>query len=525
MEEVRQRILDFLNEKKGYCAVNLLKKKLNIKGEEQTTGFICAIEALIEDGSLFFDPDKGVRIFTNDLGYLYGVLHFQAKKGYFVVSRDQYKIFIDEDKLGGALEGDSVIVANIRLGKKRYYGDVFQILKRGDGKIIFEVVESGGVKTLRAIHPFERISGYISKGKLKNLVAGELILGEVGKENKDGGFLVDYVKTIGHKDDPDITLKVLASKYDVLLEFSSEALLEAQLLPTEVLENEIIGRVDLRGLDIVTIDCDRTKDRDDAVYVSKLDNGNYKLYTSISAVSHYIKKGSKLYQEALLRCCSHYPKNTCIPLFPHSVSNGICSLNEGVDRLTRTCEMEINLDGEVVDYKIYNSVIHSRKAMRYSDVNRVLEGETVEGYQKFSDSLKLMSELSDILEEAKQKRDYLDFDIPDTLIVEDSAGKVVDVLNQEAGRAEKLIENFMVVTNMVIAKHYSWLPFIYRVHESPDEKIVRDTIELLNVSGFHLPKPVNINERTIKGILEEIKSVDEAKIVRSLLLRSQKRAR
>ena len=213
-------------------------------------------------------------------------------------------------------------------------------------------------------------------------------------------------------------------------------------------------------------------------------------------------------------------------MFPHKLSNGICSLNENVDRLTKTCEMEIDKTGKVVNYKIYNSVINSRKAMKYSEVNKVLNGEYVEGYQPFIVQLQLLDELNNVLEQARINRDCIDFDIPDIEIIQDENGKPKDFIPSGQGKAERIIENEMLMANATVAEHYCWLyPFIFRNHEVPDEETVIDVIDLLRSSGINVPKSKNIDERYINSILEKIKNSEEAKIVRTILLKSMKRAK
>ena len=296
-------------------------------------------------------------------------------------------------------------------------------------------------------------------------------------------------------------------------------------LPKEVLEKDLLGRKDLRDKCFLTIDCDNTKDRDDAICVEKLPNGNYKLYVSISDVSHYVKPGTKLFEEALKRCNSHYVNNTCNPMFPEEVSNGICSLHANVDRLTKTVEMEIDSTGEVISYDIYKSVINSKRAMKYSKVNKILDGISVSGYDEFAEELKLMHELNLILESKRHERNYVDFDISDVEQVENEFGEVVDFKRSETGNAQLLIENFMVMANETVAKHFYWLPFMFRIHEEPDRQAIDDVLILLRKAGFNIPNYKNIDARTLKGILKNLGKSDKLDIAKSMILMRMKRAR
>lgn len=526
MEELKDLIKNYFEKSKGNHTSDELRKKFNIKGEKQTEFFYDALNELIEEGCLFFDDKKYYKLFTSEIGLAYGEIEINKAGNGFVHTNNGYKIFIDKTDLNGALNGDKVIVTSIDFGRKNdFKGEIYKVLKRKNGTVIYEVIGNGYDATLVPYNEYENVNVIINKNELKNLIDGELVLVKIGIEKYNEEFIGEIDKVIGHKDDPNIDIELLATKYNIPIEFSQEAIEEAKNLPTEVREEDLIGRIDLRDKNIITIDCDNTKDRDDAIYVERLENGNYKLITSIAAVNYYVKRDSKLFEEAKERCTSHYPNNTCIPMFPHIISNGICSLNENVDRLTKTCEMEINLNGEVVNYSIYNSVINSKKAMKYSEVNKVLNNEVVDGYEPFVNELKLMQELSDILENAKQMRNYIDFNIPDIDIIQDKDGKPLDFKEANIGKAEKIIENFMLVTNTVIAEQYSWLPFVFRIHEAPNIDTVKNAINLLRLSGFKLPKITNVNEKTLKNILDKIQTAEEGKILRTILLRSMKKAR
>ena len=526
MTSIKNQIQEYFENNNNYIKAEELKKILKIKGEEQTNRFYDDLNALIEEGSLFFDEKKGYKLFANELGVAYGEIEITKSGNGFVHTNEGYTIFIENKDLNGALDGDSVIISSIDFGRRdEYKGEVYRVIKRKTGNVFFEVVGNGYNATLIPCNINENIAVNINKNEFKNLVDGEILLVNVGVENVDGEYKATISEVVGHKDDADIDINLIYAKYGVPVAFSEEALKEAEELPTEVTEKDIKNRVDLRNKNIITIDCDGTKDRDDAIYVEKLENGNFKLYVSISSVNYYVKRGSKLFEEALTRNTSHYPNNTCNPLFPHKLSNGICSLNENVDRLTKTCEMEITPEGKVVNYDIYNSVINSKKAMKYSEVNRVLKGEMVEGYEDFEEQLKLLEKLSDALESAREKRNYINFDVPDIQVENDEFGKIKGFKPVGIGVSERIIENCMLITGTTVAEHYSWLPFIYRVHECPDELTVKNVIELLQTSGFRMPKINNIDEHAINNILNKIKTKEEAEIVRTILLKAMKRAK
>ena len=521
-----QQIIEFCKKNNRFIIANDLSKNLKISGEQQTKHFFDALKELEEDGSLFFDKKKGYRILTNDLGYAYGQIEINKEGTGFVHTKDGYKIIIDNQNLDGALNGDCVLVSSIEYGKRNdFKGEVYKVLKRKTGEVIFEVVGDGILATLIPYDINQNVPIIINKNEYKNLVDGEYICVKIGTEKLNDAYLAEIKKVIGHKNDGDIDINLIYIKHGVPIDFSKEALKEADELPIEVTEDEIEGRVDLRPKKIITVDCDGTKDRDDALYGERLSNGNFKLFVSISDLSHYVKRGSKLFEEALNRRTSHYPNNTCNPMFPHKLSNGICSLNENVDRLTKTCEMEITSEGKVVDYNVYKSVIRSRKAMKYSEVNKVLDGELVEGYQDYVDQLNLLNDISNALERARNNRNCVDFGINDVEIDQDEQRKTKGFMMRGNGVAGRIIENCMLITGTTIAEHFSWLPFIYRVHEAPSEEAVREVIKILRLSGFDIPKFNNVDEKMLNNILDKVKNSDQAKVVRTMLLQSMKRAR
>ena len=523
---MKELILKHLEKHHGFITKEKLQHKLEIKGEEQTTSFLQALDTMVEDGSLFFDAKKGYQLFTNELGVAFGEIEINKAGNGYVHTKDGYTIFIENEDLNGALNNDNVIVGSI-LPKDHgiYKGKVEKIVKRNNGHLICEAITLGTSVDLVPYNKNEHIKIHVNKNELRNLVEGELVLVNVSAHKKNNEFEAEIDKVIGHKNDAGIDLKLIYEEYEIPIEFSEEALDEANKLPVEVTEPELEGRVDLRDKNIITIDCDGTKDRDDAVYVEVLENGNLKLYTSISHVSYYVPKNSSLYKEASTRSTSHYPNNTCNPMFPPKLSNGICSLNEGVDRLTRTCEMEFDPQGNIVDYQIYTSVINSKKAMKYSEVNQVLEGNIVPGYEPFIKQLKLMEKLCDLLEQKRYERNYIDFDIPDIEIIHNEEGKAHKFIESPTGKAQKIIENFMLITGTTVAEHYSWFPFIYRVHEAPNQETVNNVIKTLRSVGFKIPEYKNINEAALKNIIEKVGTSEEAKLIREMLLKSMKRAR
>ena len=317
MDELKLMIKNLFEMTNKAYTKEKLRKELNIKGQEQTTIFERALNALVEDGCLFFDSKKGYKLFPTNQNIAYGTISITKSGNAFVTTNDGTDIFIKATNLNGALDGDKVIIDNILEDRHHAYtGEVSKILKRKTGIIICEVINSGYNATIVPYNYLQALNFTINKNELKNLIDGELIEVKVEATQINNTYPATIKKRIGHKSDPNIDLILLAHKYEIPIDFSNEALKEAEELPTKVEEQDLYNRVDLRDKEFITIDCDNTKDRDDAIYLEMLPNGNYKLYVSIADVSHYVKRGSHLFEAAMERCTSHYPNNTCIPMFP-----------------------------------------------------------------------------------------------------------------------------------------------------------------------------------------------------------------
>lgn len=308
MEEIKSLILEYFKKRNNYTSVEELRKILNIKGEKQTEFFDNALNALVEEGSLFFNEKKGYITFTNNLGIAYGKIELNKQGNGFVHTKEGYTIFIDNKDLNGALNNDIVYVNDIVPGRKKdYSGSIYKVIKRSTGKAIFQVVGNGQNATLIPYNNMYNVNVEINKQQRKNLIDGQILEVEVSLNQEDNVYYATIIKEIGYVSDPDTDLYVLASECNIDSEFTKEEIDQANSLPKEVTEDDIKDRIDLRDKRFLTIDCDNTKDRDDAVCIEILKNGNYKLYVSIASVNYYIKKGSPLYEGILRRCTSHYP--------------------------------------------------------------------------------------------------------------------------------------------------------------------------------------------------------------------------
>lgn len=432
--------------------------------------------------------------------------------GVFYFDNIKYKIHLDD--INGALKNDLCLFVIDKESKK---AKVKKIIKRFNDLVVCELIDN----KLKIYGDNKHVD--IPSNECSRLVEGSRVLIKL----KNDGLNGNIVEIIGHKDDPDIDLTQIALSKCFSLDFSEEYLKELEKFPNHVKEDEIKGRLDLRDKLIYTIDCDNTKDMDDAISVEKKENGNYVLGVHIADVSHYVKLGSEIFKEAFKRGNSLYMLNTVIPMIHKFLSNGICSLNPSVDRLTKSCFMEIDKDGNIVDYKIVKSVIRSKKKMKYSEVNKLLEeNKMVAGYEPFIDNLKLANELNNILNKARIERGYVKFMSNDLIVELDKNNKPLEFKMQEQKTAETMIENCMLMANQTVAINYSWLPFIYRIHEMPDKNTVINILQFLKKLGYNIPLIKNVdNQKALQGILRDLSSDKDFKIISNFILRGMKKAK
>ncbi len=432
--------------------------------------------------------------------------------GVFYLDKDRYEIHPND--LNYALNNDLCLFI---FDKETKQAKVKKIIKRFNNLVVCEFINNklkiyGGTKYIE-----------IPSKETKKLVEGSRVLVRI----KDDGLYGNIVEIIGHKDDPDIDLKQIALSNCFCLNFSQEAMDELNKIPNEVKDEELINRLDLRNKLIYTIDCDTTKDMDDAISVEINERGNYVLGVHISDVSHYIKYGSALFKDAYERGTSVYMLDSVIPMIHKYLSNGICSLNPNVDRLTKSCFMEIDQEGNVVDYKIVKSVINSKKKMKYSEVNKILEENiAIPSYEPFIDNLKIAKQLNDILTKQNEDRGFINFLSSDLSVKLDDKNKPLEFVNSSQRTAETMIENYMLLANETVAHNYSWLPFIYRIHEIPDKVVIKKMLDLLKTIGYRVPNIKNFeNPKSIQGIVKSLSDNQDFKIISNFILRGMKKAR
>ena len=447
-------------------------------------------------------------------------------KGKKFIRNKHDKIYIKSENLHTAFKNDVVVVEIY----ENNLGVVLGIVERKNNRLVCEVIKKNGKLHLTPFNVGCEVSISISdKNVLKDFVEGDRVVVDLENSVDDNNsIIVHKAVRIGHKNDPKSDELAIAISKDFDIDFSKDAIKETMLIPDEVRSEDKVGRTDLTSEVIFTIDSVHTKDMDDAISIKKLYNGNYLLGVHIADVAHYVKPGSALFKDAEKRATSLYLGDTVIPMIPHKLSNGICSLNEGVDRLTKTCYMEITPQGKVKNYKIFDSVINSKKKMTYEELNQLFSGEEVDAsYAPFIPDLELMRELSNILTSAKQKRGNLDFESNDLKVENNEDEQPIEFVSRSNEEAESIIENFMIMANETVATYFYWqdLPFIYRVHNVPDEIKLENTIELIQTLG---PKMIRLQnaygQSAIQGILKKYKGTPEYSIISNLLLRNMSKA-
>lgn len=494
-----------------------LLEKLNLSKDEAKE----MLRELTKNKQIYIGLDESINLVKDT--DLVGTLDSNSRGEKYVKINNQ-KIFISNEHLHTALKYDLVVVENYENNQ----GKVLGIINRQNKSLVCEVISKNRKLMLVpfnagcdvTIEVNDKMMAYLVEGDRVNVILDTRV-------DADNIIIVRNMKKIGHKDDPNSDELAIAISKDFDVEFSEMALMQAESIPNVVLEADKLNRVDLTKENIFTIDSIHTKDMDDAISIKRLDNGNYELMVHIADVAHYVKINSPIFNEAAKRATSLYLGDTVIPMIPHKLSNGICSLNEGVERLTKSVKMEINKSGKVVSYELFDAVIKSKKKMTYEELNQMFNGEEVdESYYPFYHDLQLMRELSNILNITKKKRGNINFE-SNEVHIENNEGEL-QFITRRQDEAEELIENFMIIANETVATHFKWLdmPFIYRVHNIPNEFKLEETMELIqNI----MPKLIRIKDaygqKEIQNILKSCEGTPEYSIISNLLLRNMAKAK
>ena len=486
----------------------------------------------MEEEVIIYCSNKGRYMMLEKSHLRKGVLRANKKGfGFVEIENMEDDVYIAPENMNGAIHDDIVLVEiTSKMNLDRLEGRILKVLKRQVERYIGEInFDQKGVGHIRLDDSKIKLDIMIAKEDSLNAVDGHKVVVELIKKlNNNSKYSGKVVEIIGHKNDPGVDILSIVYKYKINTEFPEDVKEEVKNIPMEVRDIDLVGRRDLRNLEIFTIHGDDTKDIDDAISIELMNNGHYKLGVHIADVSYYVKEGSPLDNEAMERGTSVYLVDRVIPMLPHELSNGICSLNPNVDRLAISCVMEFDHDGKQLDYEIFPSVIRSRIQMTYKKVNSILEDNVVpEGYESYEKSLRLMEELAQILRKMKVKRGYIDFEVDEAKILVDKDCKPVNVVLRDRGAGEKLIEDFMIAANECVATHiyFMSLPFIYRVHEVPKEEKLRSYLSFVGSLGYQVPGDLkDTSPKTVQKIIKYLEDKPEFKILSSLLLRSMQKA-
>ena len=526
---MKDKVLEILKKYNRALSFEEIDSALNIKTVEETEELIKALRELEENVEIYHSNKDKYMLFEHS-NLRKGIMRTNKKGfGFVDVSNQEEDVFVGIDNMNGAINGDKVLVEILNNKPDgRIEGRIVRVVKRELSTVVGEIYFKKGKGYIIPDDDKLKMNIEIPKGKNKGSVDGHKVVVKITSQISNNKFKGEVIRILGHKNDIGVDILSIVCKYNIKDTFDEETIKQLDSIPEEVYPEDKVGRRDLTDEVIFTIDGDDTKDIDDAISIEKLENGHYKLGVHIADVSYYVKEGSPLDKEAMERGTSVYLVDRVIPMLPHKLSNGICSLNPEVERLAISCVMEIDENGKTVDYEIFPSVIKSRIQMTYKKVNKVLEEDTIpEGYEPYADKLRLMLELSKIIRKAKENRGFIDFDVDEAKILVDENCHPTDIVLRERGSGEKLIEDFMICANECVATHifYMDLPFIYRVHEYPKEDKIRTYLSFLQTLGYTYKGTIkDVSPKTIQGLIKFLSDKKEFKILSSLLLRNMQKA-
>ena len=533
---LKEVILNFMKEE-AYKPMEIpeIAKIFNINKNEYKS-FKKAIKTMEKEGLLARDESDKLGL-AQRMGVITGKIEIHDRGfGFLIPDIEGIKdLFIAKTNLMGAMNGDRVVAKIIKEGRngKRTEGIIINIVERVNKNIvgIYEDNKSFGF----VLPEDKRIQNdiFISKKDRNGAKKGQIVMVEItrwpdGKRKNPEGKVVEI---LGRPGDKGIDIDIIIRKYNLPEDFPPSVLNSSLDIEDFITEDEIKGRLDLRNVKMVTIDGEDAKDLDDAVSIARLENGNFKLGVHIADVTHYVKEGSVIDKEAFKRATSVYLIDRVIPMLPKKLSNGICSLNPKVDRLTLSCIMEVNRQGKVVNHTIAQSVIKTNERMTYTDVTKILRDndvELIERYKDLVDDFKAMEELCKILRKKRLDRGAIDFDFEECKIILDEKGKPIDIKPYERAIANRMIEEFMLLANETVAEHMEKLkvPFVYRIHENPNaEKLEKFKAFIYNLGYNDITWGEEVNPKALQRVLDKFKGENEETIISTLLLRSMMQAR
>lgn len=534
-EELKQKLLGLISE----AAYNPLKKEelamiFDIHHTEMPM-FYNFLDELVESGYLILTK-KGKYTSPNQMGLFVGKL-VSHKKGFgFVESDEEYTqdLFIPADSLNGAMHNDRVIaeITTPATDEKRAEGRIIKVVERAITDVVGTFQESKNFGFVLPDNKKFNKDIFIPKKFFNGARGNDKVVCRITQwpteDRKPEGKIIEI---LGQKGDRYVEIASVIREHGLPEEFPKKVLDEAEKVAIEIPQEEIDRRLDIRDMNIFTIDGEDAKDLDDAVSIEVLDNGNYKLGVHIADVTHYVKEKSKLDKEALKRATSVYLVDKVIPMLPKTLSNGVCSLNPFEDKLTLSVFMEIDHKGEVVKHDIKETIINSKARMTYTEVSDILEKDDEKlknTFAKVADDFFTAEKLARILMKRREKRGAIDFDFPEAKIILNNDGDVVDIIQYERRISNRIIEEFMLITNETVAEHFFWLnmPFVYRVHETPAHEKIETLNKFISTFGYVIKGDLeSVHPKALQGIIEQIHGKTEEKAISTIMLRSLKQAR
>ena len=522
---MKDRVIEVLKKELSALSTEEICSKVGNLSTEEIKEVQKVLNEMVENFEIYFTNKSKYILFENCKDIEIGEIDVNPKGfGFLLLPGDD--VHIEKNNLNGAIDGDTVIV-EVTSRKPKLEGRVIKIVKRNLNNLVGEIYYVHGKPFLK-LEDKRKLTIEIEPNSARNCVEGTVVTVDIIREKEKNYYYTKVNTIIGHKDDAGVDILTIAYKHEIYPDFSDETNKEIDNIPTEVSPEELEGRTDLTNEMIFTIDGKDTKDIDDAISLD-FKNGNYVLGVHIADVSYYVKDGTALNEDAMKRGTSSYLADTVIPMIPHKLSNGICSLNEGVIRLTESCVMEIDNKGNVVDYNIFPSYIKSRKKMNYDDVNTILKTNNIpEGYEPYADTLEKMNDLSHILRKKMISKGYINFNIDEAKIICDENGRAIDVKRRIQDEGEELIECFMIAANETVASaiYNMDLPFIYRVHDKPDPKKIEEFLKLLGLLGYQASGNLkDITPLKMQKLLFDLEGKPEYEMLSTKLLRSMKKAK
>lgn len=499
--------------------------------KENRADLMEVLDALVTEGSIGLSK-KGKYGRVENTAIVGKFMSTQKGFGFVSVEGEEDDIYIAGKDTAGALNNDTVqlVVISERKDGRSREGKILKVLERGTLDIVGTYERAGGYGFVVPDDKHFARDIFVPGGKDGGAVDGHKVLVHIDdfgddKHNPEGSV----ISIIGHKNDPGTDILSVVYAYGIPTEFPEEVMEQVRVIPDSVSASDTEGRKDCREWQTVTIDGEDAKDLDDAITLTR-ENGGYRLGVHIADVSEYVKENSPLDREALNRGTSVYLVDRVIPMLPHKLSNGICSLNQGVDRLALSCIMDIDEKGNVTSHEICQTVINVDRRMSYTSVQSILDdknGAVADEYRDFVPMFELMEELAAILRSKRHKRGSVDFDFPESKITLDGNGRPLEIKEYERTTATRIIEDFMLIANETVAEDYFWqeLPFVYRTHDKPDPEKIKALATFINNFGYSIRiNGDEVHPKELQKLLERIEGSDAEMLISRLTLRSMKRA-